>query len=254
MSKKKLFNISLESEDNLENIDIGVESFFGIFKNKPKITLDDKGIQLLKQTYLNDKWVSQQKFKSGTLKYKYDHLLTSNLDASLNNCVSTFNDFITKNERLLKQHKGQLEPIKQFILSNPDVKPEVLKNKVKNIKATELVSPDKEDSSNEIPLATKDNIKQVAELLLKATQVKAIDTKSISNLVDENVNDWYGSGSLRSKLSNTDSAAILIEYDHLLLVDVSGDIEEYIGPDGFDMFIKANLIYPLMNLLNQSIR
>src|SRR5690606_37962403 len=110
----------------------------------------------------------KQKFRTGEFKYKYSHLIKPNPDASIDECVRILNKAFDENLKILKNREKELEPIKKLILSNPDLEPDVLRSKLKNIKQIEMKNPEDEVKTVPVPLATRENIKQFAEALSKA--------------------------------------------------------------------------------------
>lgn len=255
MKKKTIFDISLESDkyEPLPDLEVSNEMFGGLFRTKPKITPDEAGVRLLKQTYLNDAWLDKQKFRTGEFKYKYSHLIKPNPDASIDECIRIFNKAFDENLKILKNREKELEPIKKLILSNPDLDPDVLENKLKNIKPVKMINPLDEVKVVSVPLANRENIKQFAEVLVKAISLEVKKSDEAYKLLEANATDWYGRDSLRSTLNNSEARTVLIKYESDLVVNESF-AWDYLDKNSFGYFMETELIRPLIQFLNQSIR
>lgn len=269
MSKKNLFKIvnankhmfafehldDYEQEkEKLKGLEVTSEGLLDIFKSKPKVTPDEAGIKLIKTTYLNDEWLDEQKFNTGNFKYGWKHLLKKDLNSALSDVTNLYTNSVKENEKILKDFNSRMEPIKKYVLSNPEDFSKEMEKKINELPPTTLVNPEDKITEQELPLANRENIKDAANVLIKAIQLKGIDARIIFKALDQISIDWYDANSLRRNVKNKDLAISLIGIERDKLPDMGGKVWDYMDKDGFELFKNATLVRPLIKYLKDSIK
>lgn len=207
-----------------------IEALFGLINSKPKLDnrnpLETK--RVLKQTFLNDTWLSQQKFKADPITLRYINSLAPNVEQAWNQYYTEVKKYFTEIDRkmngylkLVDELQGKLDT-RSFTQKDDSHYSKLFKSAVIEYPKFKYLH----EKGQSIKPLNRDEAKRAALFYSKLIDVKLNNRDPFQDRMNEFLDNWYYS-------NNSKYRDILDELD---------PDPDHMGFDGFAVQVRWYLV------------